>query len=335
MTAMTIDRLRELSRLLLDEGAAEPELKRACRELFTELSGIAGRESIAQATADTPLSSGLALSPAGAAACIDDPLRTAMFARGVHGAVAESRLRFPGTCIEVIYAGCGPFASLVLPLMAVSSPEQVRFTLIDIHSESIRSVEALLFHFALTPFIRRTVVGDAAEYVHPRDLPPLHVAVMEVLQEALANEPQVAVTRQMVPQLTEGGFLVPEEITVDLVLENPQVLAGMDEREAVGEPRAPVGRVMTLDRSLAMEPETEGRLPLATLEIPRVPENALPAYITTIGVFRSLRLAGRDCCLTIPVRIPALNDVQEGERVAFHYQLGPRPGIGFERSRHP
>jgi hypothetical protein len=328
MTAMTIDRLRDLSLVLLDERAAGPDLKSACRELFSELSSIAG--AIGLATADTKLSQGLALSPAAAAACIDDAQRTAMFVRGVHAAVKESRLLFPDTCIEVVDAGTGPFASLVLPVMAVSSPEEVRFTLIDIHPESIRSVGAVLSHFGLTPFVRALVAGDATRYEHPRDL-PLHVVVLEVLQEALANEPQVAITRRLVPQMTEGGFLIPEEITVDLVLENPHVLAGVDEREAAGEPRVPVGRVLTLDKSFARLAETEGRLPLAKLTIPRAPESALPAYVTRIGVFRTLRLAGRDSGLTIPVRIPALTGVREGEQVTFHYRLGPRPGIEFQR----
>ena len=327
---MTLDRLRELARILLDERSGEAELKPACRELFERLSEIGGKEAISQATTDTRLPQGLALSPAGAAACIDDPLRTAMFARGVHAAVIESARRHPGSCIEVVYAGSGPFAALVLPVMAVSSPERVRFTLIDIHAESIRSAEAVLAHFGLTPFLRHAVVGDATAYEHPREL-PLHVVVLEVLREALANEPQVAITRNLVPQMTEGGFLIPEEITVDLVMENPHILAGVDPREAAGEPGVPVGRVLTLDKSLAYAGETDGRLALGKLQIPRAPEAALPAYVTRIGVFRTLRLAGRDSCLTIPVRIPAMHGVREGDEVSFHYQLGPRPGIEFQR----
>lgn len=327
---MTSDRLRDLARVLLDERAAEADLKAACRELFAKLSEIGGQESISQATADTTLSSGVALSPAAAAACIDDPLRTAMFVRGVYAAILESERLFPGTCIEVVDAGSGPFGTLVLPSMALMSPDRVRFTLIDIHGESIRSVGAILSHFGLTPFIRRAVVGDATRYEHPREL-PLHVVVLEVLGEAVADEPQVAITRRLVPQLTAGGFLIPEEVAVDLILANPQVLAGVDEREAAGEPGVPVGRVLTLDKSLATVSEIDGRLPLGKLTIPKVPESALPAYVTTIGVFRKLRLAGRDSGLNGMTRIPTLTGVREGEQVAFHYNLGPRPGIEFQR----
>lgn len=324
-TAVMVESLREISMVLLDERVSRGELKAACIELFQMLSGVAEEEAISLATADTPLANGLAVSPALAAACVDDALRTAMYARGLKAAVEEAHRRFPGTCIEVVYAGSGPFASLALPVMAVSSPDDVRFTLIDIHPQSLRCADAVLSHFGLSAFVRRMVAGDATMYEHPSDL-PLHVIVSETLQEALQAEPQVPITRQLTPQLTPGGLLVPAEITVDLMLMERQIFTGLD-----GAPPIPVARLMTLDKSFAELRERDGVIPLVELQMPHVSERFMLAYVLEIGVFGPFRLAGRDCCLTFPVPIRELQDVSEGETISFGYQLGSRPGFVFKR----
>lgn len=326
MTESTLEHLRDISQVLLNEETAPDDLTRACRELWEMLCRVAGQEAVLQAVGDSRLSNGLALSTAGAAACVQDSLRTAMFVRGVHAAVVEARRRFPGTCIEVVYAGSGPFATLVLPLMAVSSPDEVQFTLIDVHAESIRCVSTILSHFGFTPFVRRTVVGDATEYEHPPEL-PLHIVLSETLQQALAVEPQVAVTRQLAPQLTAGGFLIPQEVTVDLVLEDPEALIGAERQS----PRVSVGRVLTLDKSAGEMYESGGLISLVELKVPRAPERAVPAYVTQIVVFRALRLTERDSGLTCPLPISELHGLREGEQVAFHYLLGRKPGITHKR----
>ena len=322
---MSSSTLREYSAVLFDETASRGDLKSTCVALFQMLSDFARQNAISLPTADTPLSNGVAVSPALAAACVDDALRTAMFVRGLKAAVEEAHRRFPGACIEVVYAGSGPFASLALPLMTVSSPEEVRFTLVDVHAESLRCAEAVLAHFGLSAFVRRMVACDATTYQHPADL-PLHVIVSETLQEALQVEPQVPITRRLAPQLTDGGFLVPEEITVDLMLMERQIFTGLD-----GAPPTPVRRLITLDKSFADLGERDGAIPLADVQMPHVSDRVVPAYVTEIGVFGSFRLAGRDCCLTFPVPVWELADAREGERVAFEYQLGGRPGIVFRR----
>src|SRR5262249_38287209 len=79
------------------------------------------------------LPAGPAISPLDAGRCLLDPRRTAIFLRGLHAAVQEAKRRFPGEVIHVLYAGCGPFAPLCLPLLPLLAGQAVRFTLIDVH----------------------------------------------------------------------------------------------------------------------------------------------------------------------------------------------------------
>ena len=58
-------------------------------------------------------------------------------------ATAEARRGFPDRPVEILYAGCGPFALLALPLVSELSPADVQITLIDAHERSRRAVRVL------------------------------------------------------------------------------------------------------------------------------------------------------------------------------------------------
>src|ERR1041384_875405 len=81
MMASDLLRLRELSLALLESG----DVAVVWRGLSELLSRVAADHAIGDAYTDTKLATGFALSPAGAAACIEDPLRTALFVRGEIG----------------------------------------------------------------------------------------------------------------------------------------------------------------------------------------------------------------------------------------------------------
>jgi len=96
-------RLRGVADRMLDERSSREALDEVAAELYDVFTAISpARDSN---SADTALPSGVALSPAGAARCTRDGLRTAIFARGLRDAIAEARRRFAGETIEVIYAG--------------------------------------------------------------------------------------------------------------------------------------------------------------------------------------------------------------------------------------
>ncbi|MBV9959555.1 MAG: hypothetical protein JO360_14110, partial [Acidobacteria bacterium] len=206
--------LKEITARLLDfenHGVS----KRASEELHALFSGIV-RLSEDYASVDrreTLLGDGKALSPHDAARCILDYVRTRSFLAGLRGAVREALRRFPGETIHLLYAGCGPFAPLALPLTTEFTAAEVQFTLLDIHARSLEVVRQIVNTLGLSDYVRAYVQADATAYVQAREDAP-HVIVAETMQRVLEKEPHVAVTANLAPQLRAGGILIPQKITL-------------------------------------------------------------------------------------------------------------------------
>ena len=276
------------------------------------------------------------LGPAGSASslldagrCLLDVRRTAIYLRGVHGAIKEAQRRFPEEVIHVLYAGCGPFAPLCLPLLPLLAGQAVHFTLLDVHGRAIESVQAILAALRLEV---DCLVCDATQYRHP-DQRPLHVVVSETMQRALEKEPQVAILMNTAPQLTPGGLMVPETIAVDAVLTD--MAQELGDNGHVPEPwsgRVPLGRILELDRERTCAWSAAGvpsHLPPARISLPSfvAAQNSL-VLTTTIRTFGVHQLREYESGLTHPLIVNGW----AGEDVEFTYHLCDKPGFRMART---
>ena len=185
----------------------------------------------------TLLDSGLALSPAEAALCARQPLRTIVFIRAVLAAIDTQAATTSGP-VRVLYAGCGPFAPLALPLMAMLGPERAVFELLDIHEASLGHVRALVESLDLSACVDGYVQADATRHhLDPARAP--HVIVTETMNAALRTEPQVAIARHLVAQ-APNALLVPARVTVSACLLDPA--AELTPPMRPGEPVPPLRR---------------------------------------------------------------------------------------------
>jgi len=342
--------LKQIADELLSDQEGDDRLRAAVRKLYSVCSAVTGigeDSNYADDLDETRLPSGKALSPRDAARCVLDYSRTSKLLRGIHAAILEARRRFPNTAIEILYAGCGPFAPLAIPLTSRFSPAEIQFTLLDIHKRSLDAAQCVFQAFGATAFVRDYIQCDAASYQH--DAPhAIHIVVVEAMQAALEKEPQVAITINLAPQLCSGGIFIPERIVVschlcDLTKEfsplpvetaNPLSAGGAEDKVRVN-----LGRVLELTAGsspnlLALFNGGGHRgaslSPKVVIDIPKdlVGEFNL-MLLATITVFDSIALSDYESGLTCPRILYDLGKIRRGVRIEFAYHLGDEPGFKY------
>jgi hypothetical protein len=220
----------------------------------------------------------------------------------------------------VLYAGCGPYATLAIPLTTQFRSEQVQFTLLDIHRRSLDAVHGVAETLGVAEYIRDSIECDAAEYRHSGQ--PVHVIVTEVMQKALMKEPQVAVTLNLAPQLCDGGIFIPENIALDICV--AEVVNGMPRLHDLDSERINLGRVFEI------RPETRS-FPAVKLRVPvRLAGNRRLCILTHITVFDSITLDDLQTWLTYPTPLLDTAGLDEGTEIEFNYEMGQFPKLDYK-----
>ena len=313
--------------------------------VFSEITTVRGDILEPKHNAETFLAGGVAISPHLAARCLFDPDRTVQFLRGIYAGIHEVFSRFPGEQIQIVYAGCGPYATLLLPLATQFTSDQIQLTLIDIHESSVEGVQTLIEALGLEKHIYKCIQADAVTYRHPTEM-PLHIVVCETMEAGLAREPQLAIMRNFLPQLHEKGLFIPENIEVKAFLSNSENedIGLLMHRDQFGYPigrkmqlqkdRLPLKRIISLNADSA-HPDAIGQgwdtIPLTTLEIPpRDDRYDQFLLLTSVSIFDCFGFEPYDCELSFPLRLHDLNQVESGTQIHFSYVFDGKPGLRHE-----
>ncbi|QFU76770.1 hypothetical protein EY643_14530 [Halioglobus maricola] len=336
-------KLTHISDTLLDE-ASSPALLREALDAFSDLcsaaSGIVPDRSFDAWAGDSLLDNGVAINPQAAAHCVTDYQRSVIYIRGAYAAIKAARERFNGP-IQILYPGCGPFATLLLPLLEKFHPDELEVHLLDIHQQSLESVSALIQIVGLDGYRITYVQDDACHYQHPTRP---HVIIVETMQKSLEQEPQFAVTANLAPQLHERGIFIPQKIEVELCLADLDSETAAFKQGATLDPdmltktgkRHPLDTVLSLtpQRAAALlqnaqQDDTTGAITLNPVYVTIPPlaklENFDAVLFTRVQAFEQYQLLDYESEITLPLRCSELAPLRAGTSYRVSFRLGSYP----------
>jgi hypothetical protein len=323
-----------VSRILDTDKQAYGELFTACNELYTLLMQLTDTNENDELNRENiSLQTGNALGLTWAAMCIKEFARTKEFMDGVYEAVSDLLPQKAGKPVKVLYAGTGPFATLILPLITHFSSEQVQFILLDINEKSLACLQKMFALLELEGYVHHIEQVDATAYSLPAG-EEVDIFITETMLNALRKEPQVAICMHIVPQLPPHVVMIPEQITLQVGFLDTKQRATNDTTD-VNNGVHVLDTIFVFDKELIQQhapnyqqqPLPFSFLPV-TVDIPHEPaEKSQSLYIfTDITIYKEARLTLNRCSLNLPMRVANLTQPLP-TAVTLQYQISEMPGI--------
>ncbi|MCU7961820.1 phytanoyl-CoA dioxygenase family protein [Shewanella sp. SW32] len=309
--------------LLLSTSAGES--KRLIDPMLKQLCQIAAVELHPESFLDTEASHtpfGKAVSLTTAAQCAEDPERGRVFIQGIYQAIQDRLKAHPGQIVNILYAGTGPFAWLLLPLLPLFSASQIQVTLLDIHQASLDKVTKLIEHFDLADRMVESVCADATLW-QPNTVVKFDVILSETMKHLLQQEPQVQIFTHLQAYLADDGVLIPQNIELDAWLECRTVQDFVETHY--------LGPLFALNLQTARLLASGDRSFLAgTLLLPDFSPSAVTLKFTTsIQVYGESKLSENQSQLTLP-RYRREHWLKPLSCLAFRYEQGTHPDFVFD-----
>lgn len=156
---------------------------------------------------------GYAILPSLAANCLKDSIRTAGFAKGLFDAINVAKKTFTERPIRILYAGCGPFATLAMIVAPFFEKGEVEFTALDVYEASVACANKVAKNLGQADKFKEIKWGDATNYKVKGKRP--HIIITETMQSQLLTEPQPQITAELGDQLEDGGIFIPQLVDVN------------------------------------------------------------------------------------------------------------------------
>lgn len=253
---------------------------------------------------------GVALAPQWAATCLDDHYRTAMYIKSC--IIEVNRLLETNEKVEILYAGSGPYATLILPVLCYFSSSQIQVTLLEMNSESLDCSEAIITQLGLNELIREYLQEDAALFQLQSEC---QLVISETMQAALEREPQVAIFRNLYRQLPKDTVFIPDKISLIPALVTG---LGIDSKILKLEP--------LLQLNYGMDDNYKSSFQL-TDEM--IQEFNWLVVLTEIHVSESCKIIHGHSGLTSPKVLHQLSSEDSGKHVEIRYVLNENPSVEY------
>jgi len=326
-----IEELQKISKQILASSIEEADI------VIDKLLSFYNQFRIPLSSEEIALTHGIALSQKQAGDCIGDYKRTYWFLKGIYAAINECLLKFKGKQINILYAGCGPYATLLLSLIPLFKDEELKITLIDVNKDSIMSIKKIVEDLDLESFFSSITVSDAITYRFDKSK-ELHMVVTETMFNALRCEPQVAITNNLAPQLAPNGILIPEKITIDLgysffskepFLHQFQEEYNIKNRDTILDREIIAIELLKIDKKTNTEIDTENYFFESnwfSVNPNEISKNRPDICLyTKVNVYKDIELKNEDSLITNPYCIMSLYNLKAKKQYKVNYNLNKTP----------
>ena len=330
---VVLTRLRNLTTTILNPATSFLDLRNASEklsELFYEVSGFDNELKENSLSIFTP--SGNAVGPVMAAFCIKDIARTRTFLQGINEAIMDCLHNKPANPVKILYAGTGPFATLLTTLATLYTPQQLQMVLLEINPSSIDYLNKTISDLQLQSYVIDVIQTDAAVYSIPTEYQP-DILLVEAMNSGLAKEPQLAIVSNLLAQCNNHPLLIPTTVTVDVCLVGSLLKHPVD--------------ILKLETLLELD--------LTTAILAKIKPNALPvlkegiivtipmqsdftysqlAITTRVRVYKNHEIGFNESGITLPIKIKDLHQPAYPSELVFRYESGKSPGFRYEEKKN-
>lgn len=276
---------------------------------------------------------GIALSSLHASDCIDDHLRTALLLKGVYKAITQFLDKHPDRTMKIVYAGCGPYATLLLPVLPLLNKDRVEAIILDINKESIESVKRFITLFDLEGYRLDFVVADATTYTKP-DTVDIDMVISETMHYALTSEPQVAIMQNLIPQMRPEAIFIPQAIHIymgySFFAKEPFLTSTSRAGQTITEPypyRNQIDRLFSVNKELILNYLRNGKqIETRFYSIPDTIENCPDICLfTELTIFDDITLKTAESYITNPYCIASLYNLKGSSEFQLTYDFSGLP----------
>ncbi|ARP01232.1 hypothetical protein K08M3_43930 [Vibrio alginolyticus] len=305
--------------------------------------------------------SGLVMSPLNCKHTIKDVYRIKGFACGINKAIQHMLAN--KSQVKVLYPACGPFAPLLLPLLAHYkqsdriSAEQLQVTLVDIHPGAIKALNQLIADLDIADYIEALVEEDATQFSPTQTFDLL---ILEAMQHGFSREGFLSIAKHLVQYLHIQGEMIPNQVSVRAMMVIGETEFNQQwekaeyahsnhcQPEAIDD-RIDLGEILNVNKAMLLRSEIfelDGGIKMLqgnTIELPKdVPDMAkrILAIYSHIDTYGDAMVGQYDSGITHPkpdmtfyvdAKPKAVEhhyfEAKGGDKVSFYYQLTGLPGF--------
>lgn len=322
--------LKNIMDEFLNEEIHYGALEKLCYEFRTYLLDITGLDlNDLEDRKDLEFENGIALCTTFAALCTHDILRTRQFVRGIYKAILD-RKQEKSDPIHVFYAGTGPFATLILPILTRFSSDEIQLTLMDVNRKTLKYLDKTLKHLSIENYVHKIVCADATcyEIANPNEV---DILVSETMQQGLVKEQQVPIMINLVSQLPEKTIVIPNSIDLELALKNSSIEPILNNK-----PEEIYHRLTSLwkfnPEFMRMNHDGEKSFPLCKDEDfkKEVVHHDELVVMTSIHVYKDEWIYPGQSGLTIGKTLFKLDQQKNKRSISLNYEIKAQPNFSYQ-----